>query len=165
MCIYWGVQIKQTDLEKRVLSCARHLGSDPDGTDAQHRLATKYSLAIFTNHSDVLVMNNVEKLGVKFHRVLSRAALPVKPLGKTSQDFWTKGSSVIDSFTTSERLVAFADSYRVTGIFKCGDDLVSVFCATGLNMQFKLNITDGQLCGVPLFPALQRSKPKGASKR
>src|SRR5699024_272679 len=35
------------------------------------RLAAKYPLVIYTNHTDSLVMKNVEKLGVDFHRVFT----------------------------------------------------------------------------------------------
>lgn len=69
-CNKWRIQFKQSDVDT-LLDALGTWGPHPDVVEPLQRLAAKYPLVIYTNHCDALVMRNVEKLGVDFHRVFT----------------------------------------------------------------------------------------------
>lgn len=69
-CNKWKIQFRQSDVDT-LLDALGTWGPHPDVVEPLQRLAAKYPLAIYTNHADSLVMRNVEKLGVDFHRVFT----------------------------------------------------------------------------------------------
>jgi len=69
-CNKWRIQFRQSDVDT-LLDALGTWGPHPDVVEPLQRLAAKYPLVIYTNHCDALVMRNVEKLGVDFHRVFT----------------------------------------------------------------------------------------------
>ncbi len=69
-CNKWKIQFRQSDVDT-LMDALGTWGPHPDVVEPLQRLAEKYPLAIYTNHCDALVMRNVEKLGVDFHRVFT----------------------------------------------------------------------------------------------
>ncbi|QZY50741.1 haloacid dehalogenase type II [Leucobacter tenebrionis] len=69
-CNKWRIQFKQSDVDA-LIDALGTWGPHPDVVEPLQRLAAEYPLVIYTNHCDALVMRNVEKLGVDFHRVFT----------------------------------------------------------------------------------------------
>lgn len=69
-CNKWKIQFRQSDVDA-LMDALGTWGPHSDVVEPLQRLAAKYPLAIYTNHCDALVMRNVERLGVDFHRVFT----------------------------------------------------------------------------------------------
>ncbi len=69
-CNRWRIQFRAADAD-RLFETIPTWGPHEDVVEPLQRLAAKYPLVIFSNHADAFVYQNVDKLGVEFHRVFT----------------------------------------------------------------------------------------------
>lgn len=69
-CNRWRIQFRQSDADA-IIDAVGTWGPHPDVPEPLGKLASAYPLVILSNAVDGMLQNNVDKLGVDFHRVFT----------------------------------------------------------------------------------------------